>query len=316
MVIGATNRPDALDPALRRAGRFDREIAMGVPSEDGREKILKTLTSGMRLEEGINMRTLARSTPGFVGADLTALTREAGLCAVKRSVGTIDVPIVDSNMIVDHGSESGPISQETRFDERGIDMKAILDHLAPTSSLARFIQQHNGGKLSVDQLSKLSIKTEDFLEALTIVQPSSKREGFATIPDVKWADIGALRSIREELFMAVVSPIREPELFAEVGMEAPSGVLLWGPPGCGKTLLAKAVANESQANFISVKGPELLNKVGRTLSIIVLRLSRSSTLVRVKELSGKSLRELVLRHPVSYSSMSSMLSYQNETMLW
>ncbi len=124
------------------------------------------------------------------------------------------------------------------------------------------------------------------------MQPSAKREGFATVPDVTWTDIGALSQIRDELHMAIVQPIRRPELFSTVGIEAPSGVLLWGPPGCGKTLLAKAVANESRANFISVKGPELLNKV----SFCYLTLLMRSLLEKVRELSDRSSLELERRH--------------------
>lgn len=134
------------------------------------------------------------------------------------------------------------------------------DALPPTS-IAHFLRAHPN-TLTESQLSPLDITSQDFKLALAEVQPSSKREGFATIPDVTWADVGALAGVREELAMAVVHPLRRPELFRLVGVDAPCGVLLWGPPGCGKTLLAKAVANESRANFINVKGPELLNKVG------------------------------------------------------
>jgi len=129
-----------------------------------------------------------------------------------------------------------------------------------STPIARFLVSHPS-PLSPDQLELISLQPSDFIVALKIVQPSAKREGFATIPDVSWTDIGALGQVRDELHMAIVQPIRHPELFSVVGIDAPSGVLLWGPPGCGKTLLAKAVANESHANFISVKGPELLNKV-------------------------------------------------------
>jgi ribosome biogenesis ATPase len=115
--------------------------------------------------------------------------------------------------------------------------------------------------LTLAQLAPLCITAADFMLALKEIQPSAQREGFATVPDVTWSDIGALHATRGELHMAVVQPFRRPELFRAVGIDAPAGVLLWGPPGCGKTLLAKAVANESQASFISVKGPELLNKV-------------------------------------------------------
>ena len=127
------------------------------------------------------------------------------------------------------------------------------------SSIVHFLRAHPD-PLTSAQLAPLCITYADFALALQEVQPSSKREGFATVPDVTWADIGALHATREELQMAIVQPIRRPELFSAVGIVAACGVLLWGPPGCGKTLLAKAVANESRANFISVKGPELLNK--------------------------------------------------------
>ena len=137
---------------------------------------------------------------------------------------------------------------------------ASLASQLPTSSIAHFLSAHPS-PLTPVQLAHLCITSDDFYAALREVQPSSKREGFATVPDVTWADIGALHGTREELHMAIVQPIKRPELFSAVGIEAACGVLLWGPPGCGKTLLAKAVANESRANFISVKGPELLNKV-------------------------------------------------------
>lgn len=141
----------------------------------------------------------------------------------------------------------------------------LLANLHPSvlsTPIAAFLQ-NNPTALPASQLSHLCLLPSDFTSALKLVQPSAKREGFATVPDVTWADIGALHTIRDELHMAIVQPIRRPEFFKMVGITAPSGVLLWGPPGCGKTLLAKAVANESRANFISVKGPELLNKVSR-----------------------------------------------------
>ena len=140
-----------------------------------------------------------------------------------------------------------------------------LQSQSPASSIVHFLRAHPD-PLTEAQLAPLCITYADFQLALKQVQPSSKREGFATVPDVTWADIGALHATREELHMAIVQPIRRPELFSAVGIEAACGVLMWGPPGCGKTLLAKAVANESRANFISVKGPELLNKVCRLYS--------------------------------------------------
>lgn len=209
MVIGATNRPDSLDPALRRAGRFDRELQLGIPNEAARLKILQVVCARMRLaafttEQSTEslLKDIARNTPGYVGADIKALTQEAANVAIRRIVQT-GVPLDD-----------------------------------PQASIA----------------------AADFRIAMDKIQPSATREGFAVVPDTRWEDIGALQYVRDELRMAVVEPIRHAEKFEAVGITAPAGVLLWGPPGCGKTLLAKAVANESHSNFISVKGPELLNK--------------------------------------------------------
>lgn len=205
IVIGATNRPESIDPALRRAGRFDREICIGIPDVTGRKEILEIVTRGLRLSSDVCLEKLAYLTPGYVGADLKSLAREAANCAINRIFES--VPVIDDGI-----------------------------------------------------LGSLYISFVDFQEALSRVQPTAKREGFAVVPNVSWEDIGALQTIREELRLAVVEPIKNPKLFASFGLSCPSGVLLWGPPGCGKTLLAKAVANETHSNFISVKGPELLNK--------------------------------------------------------
>ncbi|KAK4684147.1 ribosome biogenesis ATPase, partial [Tremellales sp. Uapishka_1] len=247
VIIGATNRPDSLDPALRRAGRFDHEIEMGVPSVEGREEILRVLCSNLRLSGDVDFRSLAKATPGYVGADLTALTTEAGVIAVKR----IFEDIGQGRLVLENEGIENMIIDDPPF--------STLPENILNTPIARFLVSHPS-PLTAAQLSSLTLLPADFIQALKIVQPSAKREGFATIPDVSWGDIGALSVIRDELHMAIVQPIRRPELFSVVGIEAPSGVLLWGPPGCGKTLLAKAVANESRANFISVKGPELLNK--------------------------------------------------------
>ena len=235
IVLAATNRPDSLDPALRRGGRFDKEINLGVPSEAVREQILRALTRQMALSDDFSFRHLAKLTPGFVGADLSDLVSTAGSAAIKRFLNTLKIEIND--MDVDTGD--APVS-ETVLELRRLIKRAKEPPVAETAAIL--------------------ITTGDFLTALPKIQPSSKREGFATIPDTTWADIGALRPVREELLTAIVEPIRSPEKYERVGITAPTGVLLWGPPGCGKTLLAKAVANESRANFISVKGPELLNK--------------------------------------------------------
>lgn len=209
VVLAATNRPDSIDPALRRAGRFDREIAMGIPDEPARARILEKMTEGMRLSPGADIKLMARLTPGYVGADLSSLTKEAALAAISR-------------VFVSLGAREEAISDQ--------------------------------------ELSGLAVEMDDFHLALGRVQPSARREGFATVPDVTWDDVGALAKVRAELDAAVCEPIRKAEVFKEWGLTVPVGVLLFGPPGCGKTLLAKAAANASGANFIAIKGPELLNK--------------------------------------------------------
>uniref|UniRef100_A0A4W5RDL8 Nuclear VCP like n=1 Tax=Hucho hucho TaxID=62062 RepID=A0A4W5RDL8_9TELE len=239
MVIGATNRPDSLDPALRRAGRFDKEICLGIPDEAARLRILKTLCRKLKLREDFDYRQLARLTPGYVGADLMALCREAAMSAVNRVL----LERQDKNqglvpMAEERAESEGP---------QGGELCSLLSLLKSSESL------------SEEQLAGLCILMSDFQGSLASVQPSAKREGFATVPDVTWEDVGALHDIREELTMAILAPVRSPEQFKALGLSAPAGVLLAGPPGCGKTLLAKAVANESGLNFISVKGPELLN---------------------------------------------------------
>uniref|UniRef100_A0A673C2W7 AAA+ ATPase domain-containing protein n=1 Tax=Sphaeramia orbicularis TaxID=375764 RepID=A0A673C2W7_9TELE len=236
LVIGATNRPDSLDPALRRAGRFDREICLGIPDEAARLRILKTLCRKLKLPEDFDYQQVARLTPGYVGADLMALCREAAMNAVNRVLLEVKQNCTEHLLL-----------QRTEAPTEQGELCHLLQLLKNTETL------------SEEQLSCLSILLSDFQASLSRVQPSAKREGFATVPDVTWDDVGALQDIREELTMAILAPVRSPEQFRALGLSAPSGVLLAGPPGCGKTLLAKAVANESGLNFISVKGPELLN---------------------------------------------------------
>lgn len=213
VVVAATNRPDALDPALRRAGRFDREIGVGIPDDAGRAHILRVLCAQMKLSGALDLPDLAKRTPGYVGADLAALTKEAAASAVHRAY-------------------------------------AGLDGLDPGQQAA----------FSAEQMAGLFVEAGDFEQAMAVVQPSAKREGFATIPDVSWADVGALDDVRRQLHLSVVLPIRSPRLFARLGLVNATGICMFGPPGCGKTLTAKAIANESRASFIAVKGPELLNK--------------------------------------------------------
>ncbi len=209
IVIGATNRVNALDPAIRRPGRFDREIELGVPDRDGRKEILQIHTRGMPLAKDIDLDRYANITHGFVGADLEALVKEAAMSALRR------------------------ILPEIKLEEK----------LIPP-----------------EVLEKLQVTKEDFDNALKIAEPSAMREVLIEIPDVHWGDVGGLERAKQELIEAVEWPIKYPDAFKRVGIEPPHGILLYGPPGTGKTLLARAVATESEANFISIKGPELLSK--------------------------------------------------------
>ncbi|RLG50279.1 MAG: AAA family ATPase, partial [Thermoproteota archaeon] len=209
IVIGATNRPEALDPALRRPGRFDREIEIGVPDKNGRKEILMIHTRNVPLAEDVNLEELAEITYGFVGADLAALVREAAMAALRRVLPQIDLE-----------SETIPL----------------------------------------EILEQLIVKKSDFQEALKLIQPSAMREIYIEIPNVKWEDIGDLEQVKRELIDLIEMPLKHPKTFERIGIDPPKGILLYGPPGCGKTLLAKAIANESEANFISIKGPELLSK--------------------------------------------------------
>ena len=213
VVIGATNRVNALDPALRRPGRFDRELEIGVPDETGRLEVLHIHSRGMPLTtEGdgkVDLQVFAKKTHGFVGADLQALCREAAMKALRRYLPKINL-------------EDDEIPQD------------VLDQL----------EVHNG----------------DFVEALKEIFPSAVREVFIEIPNVHWTDIGGLEEVIQKLEEVVEWPLKKPEAFNRLGITPPKGVLIYGPPGSGKTLLARAVATESEANFISVKGPELISK--------------------------------------------------------
>jgi ribosome biogenesis ATPase len=215
MILGATNRPDSIDSALRRAGRFDREIVLGVPDEEGRESILKVMTSGMRLSGDIDFKLLAKKTPGFVGADIRSLTKEAGVIAINRIFKKILIDDECNNSDeVDSNSEQ-PSKQQCNQQAVDFDIHSITP-------------------FTTEQMEPLSITMYDFLQAVPHVQPSSKREGFATVPDVSWDNIGALQCIREELSLSVLEPIMHPEKFKALGLPLPAGVLLYGPPGCGK----------------------------------------------------------------------------------
>jgi transitional endoplasmic reticulum ATPase len=208
VVIGATNRPDALDGALRRPGRFDREIEIGVPDKDGRKEVLEIHTRGMPLDENVDLDEISTITHGFVGADLESLCKESAMRVLRR------------------------VLPDIKTDE----------------------------EIPKEILKKMIVNKSDFKEALKEIQPSALREVLVQVPDIKWDDIGGLDSAKQELKEAVEWPLKYPENFEKFGVRPPRGVLIHGSPGTGKTLLAQAVANESDANFISVKGPELLSK--------------------------------------------------------
>uniref|UniRef100_A0A7S4AIK2 Vesicle-fusing ATPase n=1 Tax=Pseudo-nitzschia australis TaxID=44445 RepID=A0A7S4AIK2_9STRA len=209
MVIGATNRPNVIESALRRPGRFDRELEIAMPDEDGRHEILKIKTKDMQLDVDVDLFQIARDTHGFVGADLQQLALEAALQCIRSNIQNLDI------------DSEEPIPEE--------------------------------------DLDILKVMNDHFTHALGQCDPSTLRDNKVEIPDTKWADIGGLEQTKRELQEMVRYPIEHRHLFERFGMQASRGVLFYGPPGCGKTLMAKAIANECGANFISVKGPELLN---------------------------------------------------------
>jgi len=209
IVIGATNIPNTIDPALRRPGRFDREISIPIPDKNGRLEILEIHTRGMPLAKDVDVEKLAAITHGFVGADLEALAREAAMSALRKILPNID------------------------FELSEIPYEALLE---------------------------LEITMDNFLEALKEIEPSAIREVFVEVPDVKWSDVGGLDNIKQELKEAIEWPLKYPDVFKKANTNPPKGILLYGSPGTGKTLLAKAVANESGVNFISIKGPQLISR--------------------------------------------------------
>ncbi len=211
IVIAATNRQNAVDPALRRPGRFDREIEFGVPDKKGRKEILQIHTRGMPLDKNVDLKHMSAITYGYVGADLEALCKEAAMRALRRVLPDV-----------------GDLKKDQ--------------------------------PLPKDIMEKLVVNQDDFDYALKIVEPSAMREVLVEVPKVGWKDVGGLKGVKEELKECVEWPLKNPDSFKNLGIKPPKGVLLFGPPGCGKTLLARAVANESDANFISIKGAEVLSK--------------------------------------------------------
>jgi transitional endoplasmic reticulum ATPase len=209
IVIGATNRPSALDPALRRPGRFDREIEIGVPDKQGRHEVLQIHTRGMPLAEDVDLKKLAEMTHGYTGADLAALGRETAMKALRRYLPQINL-------------------EEER--------------------------------IPPNVLEKMEVKMDDFVNAYKEVTPTAMREVYIEVSTVHWDDIGGLNDVKQHLKEAVEWPLKNPEIFSRLGIKPPKGILLYGPPGCGKTLLARAVATESESNFITIKGPEVFSK--------------------------------------------------------
>jgi transitional endoplasmic reticulum ATPase len=207
VVVAATNRPNVIDPALRRSGRFDRELDIGVPDEDGRLEIMRIKTRNMKIAKNCDLESIARETHGYVGADMAQLCMEAAFQAIREKIHLIDV-----------------------------DADAI----------------------DAEILNSIQINNDHFKHALSVTNPSALRENVVEVPNVKWEDVGGLEDVKRELHETVQYPIEHADKFEKFGMQSSKGVLFYGPPGCGKTMLAKAIANECGANFISIKGPELL----------------------------------------------------------
>ncbi|XP_063683865.1 nuclear valosin-containing protein-like isoform X3 [Bolinopsis microptera] len=241
LLLAATSRPDTIDGSMRRAGRLDKEICLGIPNERQRIAILTKLCVPLKLEGKFDFHQIAHNTPGYVAADLVSLVREASLNAVSRTLPSLLATVEDPKTTSSSSCDSEYFNQPSK------------------NSFRSMLSDTNPIPIPEEKLNKISITLNDFLEAVKHVQPSAKREGFATVPDVTWDDVGALTEIREELTMSILAPVKYPEKFAALGLTRSQGILIAGPPGCGKTLLAKAVSNESGINFISVKGPELLN---------------------------------------------------------
>jgi transitional endoplasmic reticulum ATPase len=208
IVIAATNRPNALDPAIRRGGRFDREIEIGIPDKNGRLEVLYVHTRGMPLDDNLDLKEIAEITHGFVGADLSSLCKEAAMQTLKRALPDLDI------------KEDIP----------------------------------------AEVLENLRVTEDDFYTALKKIEPSALREVFVEVSEVHWQDVGGLDLAKQALTESVDWPLKYPEAFESTGIRPPRGILLYGPPGTGKTLLVRALATESELNFISIKGPELLSK--------------------------------------------------------
>nr|XP_022916416.1 uncharacterized AAA domain-containing protein C16E9.10c-like isoform X1 [Onthophagus taurus] len=323
LVIAATNKPERLVSSLKRAGRFDKEINLGVPSYDGRLSILKVLSSKLKLAEEFTFESIAKHTPGYVGADLVTLIREAAMMAVNRAYTDVQEKLslkramalqkleeekakAEASLITKQNEEKDKEEAKDDDDDEVVDIETtdkkddeekeecaggdavvIIDDdvkekaqvevnkedqleepLVNPATLIDFKQKtkleellswlHREIPFDDKHLGDVCISMDDFARALKIVRPSLQREGFVTIPNITWNDIGAMNDIRQELQLSILGPIQYTKQFKSLKTST-KGILLCGPPGCGKTLAAKAIANEAGINFISIKGPELLN---------------------------------------------------------
>ena len=209
VVIGATNRRDAIDPALRRPGRFDRELEISVPDKNGRAEIINIHTRGMPISDDFEIEWLLDNSYGFVGADISALVRESAMKALRRYLPEIDL------------------------DEE---------------------------QIPPEVLEKMEVRMSDFRQAIKEIEPSALREIYLEVPEVSWDEVGGLEEVKERLKESIEWPLTKPEMFEHFGINPPRGIVLFGAPGTGKTLIAKAIANEAKANFITIKGPELISK--------------------------------------------------------
>ncbi len=276
IVLAATNRPNALDEALRRPGRFDREIDIGVPDKNGRKEILKIHTRNMPLSEDVNLEELAEKTYGYVGADLAALAREAAMSVIRRNMEEIKLKEEYLPKITEVSKEYNIRNQKDLLNA----IKAVTEKLQksekdagkakPIFKRGNPEEQENEKHAEIKNLSetlnaleiikRLYVSMNDFNNAFLFVQPSAMREIMIEVPKVKWSDVGGLDDVKNALKEAVEWPLKNAESFKRLGIKPARGIMLYGPPGCGKTYIVKAVANEAGVNFIAVKGPEIMSK--------------------------------------------------------
>jgi len=308
VVLASTNRPDDIDPALRRPGRFDREIEIGVPDKEGRKEILQIHTRDMPLADDVDLDKLAELTHGFTGADLEALCKTAGLKALRRAIRRLGAKLAEKEEKEEAEEVSEKVSELSDEElmevlEKGLDraeipedkkraLRRVLEEAEEVEEKEEIEYSEALDKVleaeEVEIKEELKVTMDDFMEALKEIEPSALREVIVEVPDVSWDDVGGLEDVKQELKEAVEYPLKYPEVYERLGTRPPRGILLYGPPGTGKTLLAKAVANESDANFIAVRGPEVLSKwVGESIpgdEVVWAKVDGEARLVPIEEL--------------------------------